>query len=70
MEQLQQQAQKEIGNRYRYWKPFICGLAYVSEDTINNADPFELVILDEVLKFREEYLENRIVKSELVERKK
>jgi len=70
LSQIQSQARKEIKNRFWYWKPFITGLALLSETTINQADPFDLIVIDEVMKYREEYLENQIIKAELVERKR
>lgn len=46
------------------------GLATLNESTIANATPFELLVIEEVLNYREDYLENKVLKAELVERKR
>lgn len=68
--QLRQAAKEKVKRNLAYWKPFIMGLAVLNESTIANASPFELLVIDEVLNYREDYLENRVLKAELVERKK
>ncbi|MCB1176519.1 MAG: hypothetical protein KDK36_02965 [Leptospiraceae bacterium] len=45
-------------------------MAQLNEDTLKNATYMEQLIINEVVLRREEYLENRVIKAEWVERKK
>ena len=68
--ELRAEAKRIIAENVYYWKPFIMGLAILSEEAINNASPFGLLIIDEVLNYKNEFLETRVLKAELVERRK
>lgn len=41
----------------------------ISEDTLNKATYFEHIVFNEVARRKEDYLDSRIMKAELVERK-
>ncbi len=66
---MNSRAAKEVDRRWNYWKPFITGLATLSEETVREAHPLELMVIDEVNRRREEYLENRVIRAEMVVRK-
>lgn len=44
-------------------------MSLIPHERIESASPMEFYILQEVFKRREEYLDSRIMKAELVERK-
>ncbi len=67
--QLQKAAAEKVKRNLFFWNPFITGLAVLSEETVKTATPFEMLVLQEVMQRRENYLNTRIVKAELVERK-
>ena len=46
------------------------GMAQISEDTLKGATYIEQLMINEVVFRREHYLESRVLKSELVERKR
>jgi hypothetical protein len=59
----------KVDREMYFWQPFIVGLAVLNEDTVRNASPFELKVIQEVLIRKEKYFESRISKVELVERR-
>lgn len=68
-EELNRYVKKRVDDRLYFWQPFITGLSVLNEDTIRNSTQLELLIIQEVLKRRENFLTNRVSKVELVERK-
>jgi hypothetical protein len=70
LEQLQAGAKERVNRDILYWQPYIVGMAMISEHRLNKATYFEHLIINEVIKRREEYLDSRVVKAELVERKR
>lgn len=69
-DQIRERAKKELNRRFGFYKPFVIGMAMVSEDTLRTATPFELILWDEVSTLRETFLDSKVINAQLVERKK
>lgn len=67
--EMEKAAAERVRRDLFFWNPFITGLAVLSEETVRTATPFKMLILQNVMERREEYLSSRIIKSELVERR-
>jgi len=69
-EQLQLKAKERVSRNFLYWQPYVLGLALFSEDTLRKATYIEHLLINEVCRLRNEFLENQIIRAELVQRKK
>lgn len=52
------------------FNPVIMGISTIPFDEIRNSHPFDLVVWDQVMRDRAEYEENRVIRAELVERRR
>lgn len=67
---MQKLAKESVNKNYLYYKPFIVGLSNFDENTINESTFFELLIIDEVYKQREEYMDRKVYYTEQITRKR
>lgn len=68
--EIRKKAESYIRKHSMVFNPVIAGLVSIPFEEIKNAHPFDLVVWDMVMRDKIEFEENRVIRAELVERRK
>ncbi len=68
--EIRKKAEDHIRKYSMVFNPVIAGMVAIPYEEIKNAHPFDLVVWDIVMRDKIEFEENRVIRAELVERRK